>query len=68
MKSDLSPSFEPGQIVEVVHLQGVEVGTIESINLRTGKVLIDFAYEDCPHFDSFNISQIRKIKLKSVGS
>jgi hypothetical protein len=50
-----------GQQVIVTHLQGEEHGEIESINFKTGKVLVFFNYPDCPHFDSFNLSQVRPV-------
>lgn len=56
-----------GQVVEVRHLQGIEVGTIESINWKTGKALVHFKYESCPHFDSFNIEQLQPLPITLVN-
>ena len=55
-------SLVKGQKVLVSHLQGEEEGEIESINLKTGKVLVFFNYLDCPHFDSFNLNQVRPLR------
>ncbi len=60
------PLYVKGQLVEVTHLQGTEIGEIESVNYQTGKVLVFFNYEACPHFTSFNLSQIAPIKPKLV--
>lgn len=59
----MNENLAEGQFVEVTHLQGTEVGIIESINFKSGKVLVFFDYEACPHFDSFNINQVKPIKL-----
>lgn len=60
------PRLVKGQMVEVSHLQGTEIGEVESVNYQTGKVLIFFNYEACPHFTSFNLSQVRPIKPRLV--
>lgn len=62
------PRLVKGQMVEVSHLQGTEIGEVESVNYQTGKVLIFFNYEACPHFISFNLSQVRPIKPRLVTS
>lgn len=54
-----------GMDVIVKHDLGLEVGTIESINFISGKVLLYFDYPDCPHFASFNISQIMLFEVRS---
>ena len=36
------PRLVKGQMVEVSHLQGTEIGEVESVNYQTGKVLIFF--------------------------
>jgi hypothetical protein len=51
-----------GLEVIVKHDQGLEIGTIYSINFVTGKVLIYFNYPECPHFASFNVNQILDFK------
>lgn len=56
----------PGMKVVVSHLQGEEMGEIESIDRANEKVLVFFNYPSCPHFCSFNLSQVRPIELKSV--
>ena len=63
----MNAELVPGQKVIVTHLQGVEVGEVESVNLKTGKVLVYFNNPSCPHFDSFNIGQVRAYPLKSMG-
>lgn len=62
------PRLVKGQMVEVSHLQGTEIGEVESVNYQTGKVLIFFNYEACPHFTSFNLSHVRPIKPRLVTS
>lgn len=62
------PRLVKGQMVEVSHLQGTEIGEVESVNYQTGKVLVFFNYEACPHFTSFNLSQVRSIKPRLVTS
>jgi len=51
-----------GQKVLVSHLQGEEEGEVESVNLKTGKILVFFNNPDCPHFDSFNLTQVRPLR------
>jgi hypothetical protein len=51
-------AFAKGRKVTVTHLQGSEVGEIESVNWNSGKVLVYFNYESCPHLDSFSIDQV----------
>ena len=62
------PRLVKGQMVEVSHLQGTEIGEVESVSYQTRKVLIFFNYEACPHFTSFNLSQVRPIKPRLVTS
>jgi cytochrome oxidase Cu insertion factor (SCO1/SenC/PrrC family) len=50
-----------GQFVVIKHDQGLEIGTVESINHKSKRVLIFFNYESCPHYCSFNFSQINQI-------
>ena len=47
-------------MVEVSHLKGIEIGAVESVNYKTGKVQVYFAYEACPHSTSFNRSPLKK--------
>jgi hypothetical protein len=57
----MNETLVKGQQVVVTHLQGSEIGEVESYNPRTGKVLVFFNYESCPHFDSFNFEQVKLI-------
>ena len=50
-----------GNRVQVTSDAGIEYGVIESINHNTGKVDVYFNYGDCPHFCTFNISQVMVI-------
>jgi hypothetical protein len=59
--------FVTGQIVEVSHDQGTEIGEIYSINYKTGKALIYKNDLGCPHFFGVNISQINTL-LKVITS
>jgi hypothetical protein len=61
------PMLVKGQLVEVSHLQGTEIGEVESVNYQSGKVLVYFNYEACPHFTSFNLSQVTPIKPRLVA-
>lgn len=56
-----------GQLVEVTSLQGIEIGEVDSINYKTGKVTVYFNYEACPHFDTFNLSQVKAFNPKLVS-
>jgi hypothetical protein len=47
-----------GQKVLISHEQGEEVGTVFSINYKTGKAVIYIDEPDCPHFYTTNISQL----------
>lgn len=62
----MSTQLVKGQKVQVTHLQGVEAGVVESVNYRTGKVLVYFDNKDCPHFDSFNLDQVQPYPLGIV--
>ena len=62
------PMLVKGQMVEVTHLQGTEIGEVDSVNYQTGKVLVYFNYEACPHFTSFNLNQVKPIKPRLVSS
>jgi hypothetical protein len=50
-----------GNRVQVMSDAGIEYGVIESINYNTGKVDVYFNYGDCPHFCTFNITQVRVV-------
>ena len=50
-----------GDRVEVRSDAGIEYGVIESINHNSGKVDVYFNYGDCPHFCTFNISQVKVV-------
>jgi len=51
-------NLKVGMQVLLKHDLGLELGEIESINWKSGKVLVYFDYIDCPHFATFNIDQI----------
>jgi hypothetical protein len=50
-----------GDRVQITSLAGIEYGVIESINRNTGKVDVYFNYGDCPHFCTFNITQVKVV-------
>ena len=50
-----------GNKVQVTSLAGIEIGVLDSINFNTGKALVFFDYDSCPHFCSFNISQLKAV-------
>jgi hypothetical protein len=56
-------SLRPGMVVVIKHDQGLEIGEIYSVNPKAGKVLVFFNYAACPHYASFNISQIMSSKM-----
>ncbi len=62
------PMLVKGQMVEVTHLQGTEIGEVDSVNYQTVKVLVFFNYEACPHLTSFNLNQVKPIKPRLVSS
>jgi hypothetical protein len=63
---DQKIAFAKGRKVTVTHLQGSEVGEIESVNWNSGKVLVYFSYESYPHFDSFSIDQVELFQVSEV--
>jgi hypothetical protein len=54
-----------GMQVLISHDMGLEFGRIESINYKSGKVLVYFDYKACPHFASFNLDQIQHFEFIS---
>jgi len=50
-----------GDKVQVTSLAGIEFGVIENIHTKAGKALVFFDYESCPHFCTFNISQLKVV-------
>jgi len=50
--------FITGQLVEISHDQGTEIGQVYSINYKTGKALIYKNDVGCPHYFNVNISQL----------
>lgn len=54
--------MKTGDSVKVTSLAGVEFGVIESINFKTNKALVYFDYADCPHFDSFQLTQVEVLE------
>jgi hypothetical protein len=63
----MTTKIEKGMRVLVSHLQGQEEGIVESVNYKTGKVLVFFNQKECPHYDSFNLSQVAAFPLRIVG-
>jgi len=57
----MNEKFEIGMTVEVTHLAGKEIGVIDSINYRTGKVTLSFAQGIHRTICAFNISQIKAV-------
>jgi len=51
-------NLKEGEIVEVTHNQGNEIGLLYSINYKSGKALIFSDTKECPHFFSANINQL----------
>jgi hypothetical protein len=51
-------NLKAGQLVEVTHDQGKEIGMLYSINYKSGKALIFAETKDCPHFFNANINQL----------
>lgn len=47
-----------GTSVKVSHMNGIEFGEIESINYKSGKVLVAFGSGFSLNFCSFNINQV----------
>jgi hypothetical protein len=54
-----------GMEVLIKHDLGLEIGQIESINPKSGKVLVHFDYVDCPHYATFNLDQIMSFEVRS---
>jgi len=50
-----------GMAVEVTHINGTEIGGIESINYKTGKVLVVFGTGSSLNFCNFNINQVKAL-------
>lgn len=50
-----------GTYVVIKHDQGLEIGQVSSINLISKKIEIFFNYSACPHYCTFNLSQIIKM-------
>lgn len=57
-----------GMEVLIKHDLGLEIGQIESINLKAGKVLVYFDYVDCPHFATFNLNQVVSFEIRTINS
>jgi len=53
--------FKIGMRVEVLHMGGTEIGYIDQINLKSGKVVIAFLEGLNLNFCTFNISQIKAV-------
>lgn len=55
-----------GRKVLVTSLVGEEVGELDSINWATGKALVWFGDNSCPHFCDFNINQVEPLGPQQV--
>jgi hypothetical protein len=53
--------FKIGMMVEVLHMGGTEIGYIDQINFKSGKVVIAFLEGLNLNFCAFNISQIKAV-------
>ncbi len=53
--------FKIGMRVEVLHTGGIDIGYIDQINLKSGKVVIAFLEGLNLNFCTFNISQIKAV-------
>jgi hypothetical protein len=57
--------LKAGMDVLVKHDQGIEIGSVETVNYLSGKVLVFFDYEACPHFAIFNFNQVSYIPIRT---
>ena len=57
----MSANLKVGMAVEVTHINGIEIGGIESINYKSGKVVIAFNTGAQLNFCTFNISQVKAV-------
>ena len=53
--------FKIGMMVEVSHIGGTEIGHIDQINFKSGKVVLYFLEGLNLNFCTFNISQIKAV-------
>lgn len=54
-------NLKVGMAVEVTHINGTEIGGIESINYNSGKVLVAFGTGSSLNFCLFNINQVKAV-------
>ena len=52
-------TFNIGDKVQVTSIAGTEIGILDSF--IGGKALVFFQYDACPHFCSFNLSQVKAV-------
>ena len=57
----MNANLKVGMAVEVTHIGGTEFGGIESINYKSGKVLVAFGEGSSLNFCLFNISQVKAV-------
>ena len=57
----MTSTLKVGMAVEVTHINGTEIGGIESINLNSGKVLVAFGSGSSLNFCLFNIDQVKAV-------
>lgn len=57
----MNATLKVGMAVEVTHINGTEIGGIESINYNSGKVLVAFGTGAQLNFCTFNISQVKAV-------
>lgn len=50
-----------GMVVEVTHINGKEIGFVESFDYKTGKVLVAFGVNSGLNFCLFNITQVKAV-------
>jgi hypothetical protein len=55
-----------GRKVLVTSLVGEEIGELDSINWNTGKAVVWFGDNACPHFCDFNINQVEPLGPQGV--
>lgn len=55
-----------GQLVEVTHLAGKEIGEVAGFNLKSGKIDLKFNQDGMVHHCGFNFNQISLLTLHAV--
>lgn len=54
-------NLKVGMAVEVTHINGTEFGGVESINTKTGKILVAFGTGSSLNFALFHISNVKAV-------